>query len=87
TALMLASMNGFTTIVRLLLTKEELDINAKHHVTGNSALHLASRGGSIKTVRLLLEHHADPLMENSSGFLPLHLAIAQGHSEVASFLV
>lgn len=88
TALMVASINGFSSVVSLLL-KREGDIHQKSPTSGNSALHLASRSGFYKTVALLsaAEHGVGLLLRNSGDSVPLHLALAHGHLEVASLLI
>ena len=45
-------------------------MNAQQH-DGNTALHCAARRGRVDTMRVLLEHGADPIAVNSAGRTPL----------------
>lgn len=48
---------------------------------GNTALTEACRHGHKKTVKLLLQHHADANKASNAGLLPLHIASQHGHEE------
>lgn len=89
TALMLGSQNGLASVVELLLEREGNNINERNRNTGDTALHLASRGGFFRTVAVLLtpNYGANLLVRNLKDDLPLHLAVAHGHLEVAMLLI
>ena len=53
---------------------------------GNTPLHEAAIQGNIKAVEALLPHGAEPEATNEAGDTPLSLALALGHSAVASTL-
>lgn len=42
---------------------------------GATPLHLAARGGSVKNVKLLLEHGADPHIKNADGYTAMDLVL------------
>jgi catechol 2,3-dioxygenase-like lactoylglutathione lyase family enzyme len=50
---------------------------------GSTGLHLATTGGHVTTVRLLLEHGADPnARDRGDNACPLHFAAGGGHTEI-----
>jgi ankyrin repeat protein len=70
--------------VRLLL-EHRADVNAPDQ-SGETALHLAARGGHEAVVRLLLEYRADVNAPDQSGGTALHLAARGGHEAVVRLL-
>ena len=65
TALMIASLNGHTAIVEILL-KHDANINVKSN-NGCTALILASQDGYKEIVALLLKHGADVNAKDNAG--------------------
>jgi ankyrin repeat protein len=53
---------------------------------GASPLHHASYGGLLGLVRLLLTHGADTFVRNEDNRTAIHLALANGHAELAYVL-
>ena len=62
TPLLLATENGHSTIVELLL-KRKANIAHQNNI-GSSALHFAAYDGHTSTAKLLLEHKADIKLED-----------------------
>jgi len=54
---------------------------------GNTALHAACQGGSLKTVKACLRRAYETNVQNRHGNTPLHYAYAFGHQDVAEYLV
>ena len=85
TALMIASLNGNTEDVEVLLRRgAEIDSGDND---GRSALVHASRRGHIDVARLLLKHGAHLDRQDNEGCTPLMVACCNGHKEMASFLI
>lgn len=76
-ALSLASMGGYTDIVRLLLERD-VDINT-YDWNGGTPLLYAVRGNHVKCVEALLARGADLTTEADSGYTPMDLAVALGY--------
>lgn len=75
TALHLATNNGHETCVKALIYFNEqellhLNMNAVNN-QGDSPLHAAARWGYISIIQLLLDHGANPLLENKRKVTPL----------------
>lgn len=85
-ALHLAAHHGQTSIVRLLLKirPADADLLTGH---GQSALHIAAAGIHVDVVVALLDHGADPVMQDDLGRTPLHIAVTAGARAVARLLV
>jgi RNA polymerase sigma factor (sigma-70 family) len=96
-----ASALGDTADVRRLIQESPKSINA-HNGAGrypggaNYSLAIAAHGGHLDVVRLLLEHGADPDLENDNAYregdqlesgVPLVFAIARGHFGIANLLI
>ena len=76
TALMMVSQNGHMEILRLLVEREGIDVNAATTYDGTTALMLASQEGHLPLVLLLLQRGADKSLENNDGETALQLAEA-----------
>jgi len=72
TPLHVASWNGMTSVLRILL-EYGVDPDAPDNY-GRTALHLAPYGGGTTDVELLLEYGADVDAEEGRGWTPLHKA-------------
>ena len=80
TALILASIGGYTDIVRLLLARNT-DSNIQNR-DGYTALMYSSMYGYIDIVRLLLDRGANPYISNNSGEIALDFAEMRGYNEI-----
>lgn len=86
TPLMIASLNGYSRIVGILLEK-----GANVSIVdgdGRTALHAAAQDGHPAVAKLLVKAGSDlDAAIYSTGATPLHLAAINGHSEVVSALI
>lgn len=78
-------MMGSTSVAQLLL-EHGANPNVGDSSTGASPLHDAARTGFVDTVRLLVQHHADPQARDKLNRLPVDLARQHGHGDVVDFL-
>jgi ankyrin repeat protein len=87
TALMLASMGGYTEIVKLLLNKGA-DVNVKEPTNGRTALMMASEKGYAEIVKYLLVKGADAnIRDTKNGATALMWASQRGHTEIVRLLL
>lgn len=75
-----------STPVALLLLKHGANPNVAEGGTGTTPLHDAARTGFLDTVRLLVEHGADPQARDSRNRRPVDLATENDHGDVEDFL-
>ncbi|KAK3315759.1 hypothetical protein B0H66DRAFT_479034 [Apodospora peruviana] len=89
TALHMACLAGLTSVVAQLLNGDnphtEDNINTRSHI-GTTPIIQAAAGGYVDILRLLLDHGADPYIENAYGNA-LHCAVEAGESNAISVLV
>ncbi|KAM0476159.1 hypothetical protein ACHAPX_006576 [Trichoderma viride] len=88
-ALRHATENGDTKTVKWLLSKDEVDVNAKIYYNSRpTLLHIASRKGYTETAKLLLARN-DIIVnaKDSAEKTPLHEAAYEGHTEVVKLLL
>ena len=83
---LLASHFGHETVVKLLLDKNQADINSKDDHS-RTPLSRAAENGSEEVVRLLLDHNADVESKDGYGRTPLLLAVENRHEEVVKLLL
>ena len=74
-----------------LLVENGVDVFA-HSNDGDSVLHIALRcfnddKETLEAVKFLVGYGCDPLEANSRGNTPLHIAVEQGHTSAARFLL
>ncbi|KAG6372884.1 ankyrin repeat-containing domain protein [Boletus reticuloceps] len=63
-----------------------------HTADGNSLFHIVLQSlynddKALEVVKVLVDHHCDPLEANSCGTTPVHIAVERGHISVARHLV
>ncbi|KAH6903480.1 hypothetical protein BKA70DRAFT_1301103 [Coprinopsis sp. MPI-PUGE-AT-0042] len=87
TPLMLASQNGQTGIVNLLLTDSHIDVNLSDR-SGRTALILGSSYGHQDVVQLLLDHPGIEVNRKAAnGRSALFFASLHGHEEIVKLLL
>ena len=86
-ALMVAAMNGDRQIVRLLLAREDLDLDMKEELYGYTALRLAIDHQHEEIVGLLLDHGANPNIKDVFGYTVLIWAAINGYAVVVKRLL
>jgi len=85
TALILASSNGRTEIVEMLLKHPKIDVNL-NDASGYTALMWASNMGHTEIVVMLLEKGADVNANMELGWTALMMANQNGHTEIVNML-
>jgi ankyrin repeat protein len=85
-ALHFAGYLGADQVIPLLVGKgTPINLRDKE---GRTALHLASYAGKVSSVAALMDHQADPeIQESTGGMTALHLAVAQKHTETVRVLL
>ena len=79
----LAAKKGSTDVLKAMFAVDKaLVTNARNRFNQNSPLHLATEGGHIESVKLMLENGVSPTDENNDGFTPVHLAAKCGHADI-----
>lgn len=78
-------MMGSTAVAQVLL-KHGADPSVADGSTGTTPLHDAARAGFVDTVRLLVQHLADPQARDNRHCRPVDLARDNGHTDVVAFL-
>ncbi len=71
-------------IVRMLV-ESDAPINAKQH-GGWTALHAAADNGDEEMIKILLQHGADPLLQNDDGKTPAQIAQLKGRDNAFQLL-
>ena len=72
-------------VVRILLTSESVNVNAKND-NGATALHHAALMGHFKIAQLLIADGADLQARDHQGRTPLMVARASGHDNVVKLI-
>lgn len=65
--------------------RQDVDVNSQD-MDGFTPLHLASGGGKLEVVRLLVEHGADIDVTDKAGWTAFQFALAKGYSEITKLL-
>ena len=85
--LLVAAMNGDLAEVKRLVIDCGIDPNIQDDVDGSTPLHDAAEKGYFVIVKILLEHGAEPNIQNYIGWTPLHLAAANGYFVIVKILL
>jgi ankyrin repeat protein len=82
-----AAGDGNVPLLCYLLQQQEVEVNKQFGPQRDTALHCAAKCGSAEAVQLMLDHGADPRIENDKGMSPVFAAAAGGHLQVLQLLV
>ena len=85
TSLHEASLNGSTSLVKLLIEKGAV-VNITDRI-GFTPLHMASQEGHLATARLLVNSGARTDASQWQGFMPIHLAAQGNRHQILTYLV
>ena len=85
-AVLCAAENGDTALLAALLRQQPHLVNCRD-ADKYTPLHRASYNGHVQSVRLLLDHGADPHARSSEGWQPLHSAVKWAQVETAALLL
>ncbi len=86
TALMYASLTGFTGNVEILL-QYNANVNLREKQNGWTALHIASICGYPGIFELLIKHNAVVNLEDKNGWTALAFASRFGHIEILRMIL
>ena len=82
----IAASTNNTEMMRALITKNNVNVNASDDQQ-RTALHFAASKGYSEAVNLLLQHGAKPNSKDILGNTALHLAACTNHIEVVTLLL
>ena len=85
-ALCLAATTKCKAIVNMLLERKDLEIDSKND-SGATALIIAAENGRDEMVRSLLDHRADPALQDHEGDTAILKAMEQGHCSVVTVML
>jgi ankyrin repeat protein len=78
---------GSAELVKRLLQTGHSSVDEKHHISGQTPLHVSAAEGQVETAKVLLGHKADLKSKDTWGFTPLHVALLNNHLAMANFLI
>ena len=81
-----AARRGNEEIVKVLLEHPKVKVDVRDS-SGKTALHMACSEGQNRVCQLLLDNGADIKAVTTDNATPLHNAILNGHSEVATMII
>ena len=85
TPLMLSIRNGYVNSAVIFL-EAGANPDVQHHMTGDTALHLAAEKKNSSLLKIMLAFGADVDIKNHSGQTPLEIALDQGAQECVEIL-
>lgn len=85
TALIIATMDGYIGIVRLLID-EDANLNLQTNL-GHTALMIGAINGYIEVVKLLIDKGADLNLQDNNGNTALMTAAFKGYTEIVRLLI
>ena len=77
-----AKMGSEAVLEAMFDIDKALVIGAKNRFNGNSPLHLATEGGHLQAVKIMLVNGVSANEENRSGLTPVHMAAKCGHADI-----
>ena len=85
--LLLAVEFNLNEICKELLDSQECNVNVRDNKTKDTALHIAARDSNLNIVVDLLDAGTDPCASNSTGLLPIHVAIMANNRMVIGCII
>jgi hypothetical protein len=82
-----AAQRGFHRVAEWLIATCSQDVNDRSCPFSLTPLHIASGGGRLTMVQVLLTHHADVNASDEDGWTPLHFASCFGLLKIAQLLL
>lgn len=86
TPLMTAVSKSLENIVRIFLTKNDINLNAINR-NWNTALHMAAKNGNTVIIKMLIDKGANVDARNKQGYTPLHTAVKNNNLEAANEII
>lgn len=86
TPLMTAVSKSLENIVRIFLTKNDINLNAINR-NWNTALHMAAKNGNTVIIKMLIDKGANVDARNKQGYTPLHTAVENNNLEAANEII
>lgn len=86
TPLMTAVSKSLENIVRIFLTKNDINLNAINR-NWNTALHMAAKNGNSVIIKMLIDKGANVDARNKQGYTPLHTAVENNNLEAANEII
>jgi len=80
------SPNDFSIDVVTMLLQNDADVNARHHESGQTPLHIVSQQGHSELCELLIKYGANASLEDNNRQTPLSLALNAGKPTICIML-
>ena len=74
-------------LIKRLLLEQEVNVNSQKLGTGTTLLHQCCIDDNVSAAKLLLDHFADPNIQDSDLWSPLHVASFLGRPELIKLLI
>lgn len=77
-----AGKGSVGVLEELMKFDKSVVISSRNKITDSTPLHIATEGGHVEVVKMLLDAGASASDENKVGYAPMHIAAKHGHLEL-----